>query len=206
VFVAKHPRCFLVTWTFRENITDKKEAMQRWKPVRDYLVRQGVDFVGVWQRQKRGAWHFHALVNLRLNVVTLRAFCVERGWGSQLNIELIGRGSDRFSDAATAVRYLCRYLTRDYGEVGRSRLTSGLDSNSVGNTRFSWVGGRAHVWRVGCAAMAKKAKGYWRPLWGERGDILLAGAAALKLSGFDLMRLHLDWLIGWRPPREVLAV
>lgn len=171
--------------------------MRRFKPVRDHLVRLGVDFVGVWQRQARGAWHFHALVNLRLNVVALRAFCVKRGWGSQLNIEVIGRGGGRFTDATAAVNYLCRYLTRDFGEIGRARLTSGLDKNSVGNTRFGWVGGCSRVWRAGCDTLSRTSKAYWRPSWEQREDILLAGAAALRLDGLEMMRMHLDHLIGW---------
>lgn len=207
MFVARYPQCYLVTWTFKENVTEKKEAMRRWKPVRDYLVRQGVDFVGVWQRQKRGAWHFHALVNLRLNVVTLRSFCVQRGWGSQLNIELIGGGARRFTDGPAAVKYLCRYLTRDFGEVGRSRLTTGLDKNSIGNTRFAWAGGRARIWRIGLSVFDfEESRKRWVKrgeklrawsVWRVKEDVMLAACAHLKLSGLDILRLGLDSCIGW---------
>ncbi len=45
------PNVWMVTFTFQENVSDKKEAMRRWKPIADYLKRLSVDWCGVWQQQ-----------------------------------------------------------------------------------------------------------------------------------------------------------
>jgi hypothetical protein len=145
------PNVFLLTLTFKENIEDKAEAERRWKPIADYLKRHKVEWCGVWQQQKRGAWHHHVLINRYLDINTLRPFAVARGWGTFINIERVGKGSHRFPEVAKLVRYLTRYLTRDLcGHVpARIRLTSGSNVNKVGTVRFMWVEGMARVWRVG---------------------------------------------------------
>lgn len=165
------PNCWLVTMTFHENIVEKKEAMKRWKPVADYLKRHEIDWCGVWQQQKRGAWHHHFLINKYISVVPFREFILARGWGQFVNIEAIGQqhGGKRFQDARRVVKYLTRYLTRDLCEhvPRRVRLTSGKCSNRVGTTKFSWRGGLARVWRQGCEAYCMGFKdGIWQQLRG----------------------------------------
>jgi len=121
--------------------------MKRWKPIADYLQRHGIAWCGVWQQQKRGAWHHHVLANRYVDVVALREFSVRHGWGPFLNIRRVGERQN----PQGVVNYLLRYLTRDYcGHVPvRVRLASGQQQNSVGTTRFSWVDGLARAWRVG---------------------------------------------------------
>jgi hypothetical protein len=94
-FISRNlPNCWLVTMTFHENVIVKKEAMGRWKPVADWLKRHGIDWCGVWQQQKRGAWHHHFLINKYINVVGFREFVVARGWGQTgLNSGLVVRSA-----------------------------------------------------------------------------------------------------------------
>ena len=140
--------------TFHENITDKTEAQRRFKPVGDWLKRRAIEWNGVWQRQKRGAWHLHAFINKRIDIVEFRAFAVGRGWGQFINVEVVGQHNGYRSHFTIegAIAYVCRYLTRDYcGEIpARVRLSGGVASTKCGTTRFRWVGGLAKVWRLGC--------------------------------------------------------
>ncbi|NQU12146.1 hypothetical protein HQ590_15235 [bacterium] len=196
-FLERHlPHVWLATFTFQENITDKREAMHRWKPVADWLRRHGVDHVGVWQQQKRGAWHHHVLVNRYLNVVGLRAFCVARGWGSFLNIERVGQGSRRFAAPGRVVQYLTRYLTRDFCDhvPRRVRLTSGRASNKVGTTRFQWVNGLAKVWRTGCTLLGRQ------PAWGDDRDQRRVWLLGCERLGLDYAEVRWRLVMGtaWR--------
>lgn len=152
-FLARYlPSVWLITFTFRENITDKSEAMRRFKPIADYLKRQKADWCGVWQQQRRGAWHLHMLVNRWQDVNVLREFAVARGWGQFINAEKVGDGGYRFMDSKRVVSYLTRYLSRDMCEhvPMRVRLAAGTKPTAVGTVKFSWVHGVARAWRYGC--------------------------------------------------------
>ena len=171
------------------------------KPVRDWLHRHNVPYLGVWQRQRKrglregneGEWHYHLLLGQRVTISTLRAFVVARGWGPQINVKPV-------ADPDDVIRYMCRYFTRDCRENERFvRLSIRPMAHRIGNVKFGWIGGIAFVWRQGCAAMAKKARGYYKPDWEDRENILLAGCASLKLETRDLLELGLARLIGWTP-------
>lgn len=146
------PNVWLATFTFKENVTDKAEAYRRWKPIADLLKRHKVEWLGVWQQQRRGAWHHHVLINRYMDINRLRPFAVARGWGTFINLEKIGDGGYRFVDTKRVVGYLTRYLSRDMcGHVPfRVRLVSAKRGLMAGSVRFSWVEGMAKAWRVGC--------------------------------------------------------
>jgi hypothetical protein len=186
---ANLPNCWLVTMTFHENVIEKKEAMRRWKPVADYLKRQGIDWCGVWQQQKRGAWHHHFLVNKYINVVGFREFVVARGWGQFVNIEAVGQqhGGRKFQEPKQLVKYLTRYLTRDFCDHVplRVRLVSGRADNRVGSTRFGWVGGLARIWRRGCRAVGYQPK--WNDNKGQR-EVWRRGCVCLGISYVEVMQ------------------
>jgi len=170
--------------TFHENVIEKKEAMHRSKPVADYLKRHGIDWCGVWQQQKRGAWHHHFLVNKYISVVAFREFVVSRGWGQFVNIEAVAKQhrGRRFQDVRQIVRYLTRYLTRDFCDhvPRRVRLTSGRASNKVGTTRFQWLNGFSRAWRVGCDLFATAFSRF--PTWRDRETVMLYGCIELGLE------------------------
>ena len=195
------PNCWLVTMTFHENVIVKQEAMERWKPVADWLKRHGIDWCGVWQQQKRGAWHHHFLIDKYIEVVGFREFIVARGWGQFVNIEAIGgqHGGRRFQDPKRLVKYLTRYLTRNFCDhvPRRVRLTSGRASNKVGTTRFQWAGGLARVWRTGCSAVGYQPK--WSDNKGQR-EVWRRGCLRLGLSYVEVVRRLLGLGCRTAPP------
>ena len=162
--------------------------MKRWKPVADWLKRHGIDWCGVWQQQKRGAWHHHFLINKYISVVPFREFVIARGWGQFVDIEAVGEkhGGRRFQDASRVVKYLTRYLTRDLcGHVpSRVRLTSGCVTNKIGTTRFHWVRGLARIWRAGCSALGYLPQ--WNDHKGKR-DAWRLGCIRCGVSYSDVM-------------------
>lgn len=192
---------YFLSGTFAESVLDKHESERRFKPLRDWLDRRGVPYLGVWQRQRRrgykegneGAWHYHLLLGRRVDVVAFRKFAVEHGWGPQIKALFV-------HDWKEVVRDMVRYFTRDgYEKQKRVRLSIRPYAARCGNVKFSWANGVANVWRAGCGFLARQARGYWAPSWNQREEILLAGCAALKLNTAQLIQLGLDRLIGWRP-------
>jgi hypothetical protein len=64
-------RIAFVTGTFVENITDKGEAARRWKSFRtNFLAKALGRMIVAWERQRRGAWHFHAIVEVAQDIKT----------------------------------------------------------------------------------------------------------------------------------------
>jgi hypothetical protein len=70
------------------------------------------------------------------------------------------RGGRRLPGARRVVRYLTRYLTRDFCNhvPRRVRLASGRASNKVGTTRPQCSNGLAKAWRVGCEGFLHATK------------------------------------------------
>jgi hypothetical protein len=206
-FLEKYAgRCVLLTLTFKENVTDKAEAERRFKPVKDWLVARKFFGLGVWQRQKRGAWHLHLIASdnvfAHVPINLLRDFAVGRGWGSFLNVQFIKRtehgenlvsyyhGKTRKTCWRNVIFYLSRYLSRDVENVqdGRVRLVCwvGQAVVKIGNVKFSWVNGAGRAWRLGCAILddviSYAGGGYKRRGWQYRwrDEIMEAGWAELE--------------------------
>jgi len=205
-FVQRYlPHVWLLTLTFAENLTDKHEAQKRFKPISDWLDRRGIEWNGVWQQQKRGAWHLHILINKYVSIGEFRAFAVKRGWGTFINLRGVGQagGNTDFQDAAKLISYLCRYLTRSYtiDVPARVRLSAGKSVTKRGNTNFKWVNGIGRVWRAGCTAMAGK-RIYNRKSWGEYWSLprfsdveaqQVVWRAGCLVTGYDFQEL-MHWL------------
>ena len=59
------------TFTFEENVTDPKEAQRKWHSLRTHvLTPRGLEYIRVFERQKRGAVHYHLLVALPVDIQT----------------------------------------------------------------------------------------------------------------------------------------
>lgn len=154
-------------WTFSEpgraegeKLWTKDEAEDHFKCFRDLCHRRGVELLVVWERQKRGSWHPHCLINKRFDVHWLRPWMVERGWGPQMRAEYIGdtcapehfnrRGggpcdSGRYQQASQQLRrimgYLTKYLTKGLvndGSLHKKKFCSSVIAKR-GSTRFSWA-------------------------------------------------------------------
>ena len=147
-FFARHKVSYFWTFTFAENLQDKKEAERRFKKVRDLFDRKGAEYLAVWERQTRGAWHVHLVTDKYFSVHWLRPWVVARGFGQFLRVEVL-RGRHRCEDGKwrrdeTQHRRVARYITK-YLRKGMSGVADGGVKRFVGKrlckagtTRFSW--------------------------------------------------------------------
>lgn len=164
--VSRFPSCTFATFTFAENITEKAEAEIRWRRLKGRLLREipWLAGVGVWQRQARGAWHFHLVCNSYLPIVFLRPCALDCGFGPFINLRAIRshaqgvRPGFRSFDASRVARYISRYVSRDFssGDLPDSdkhvRVVEYFGGCRVCTTSFRWVGGFSRLWREGAEA------------------------------------------------------
>lgn len=99
-----------VTFTFKENVTDMKEARKAFKDfMRSFKMKFGMPFksVRVTELQQRGAIHFHCVLFIEkyLPFKELKAL-----WGKygSLDIKAIKCGSE------AVTKYVCKYITMDF--------------------------------------------------------------------------------------------
>lgn len=60
-----------LTLTFKDNVTDHKEAYRRFNSLRtNFLSKVFPEYMLVKERQRRGAWHFHLLVGVHSDIRT----------------------------------------------------------------------------------------------------------------------------------------
>jgi hypothetical protein len=103
---------YLLTCTYRENLTDygtsKGHVQALLRSLRaDY---SGLRYVGAPERQKRGAWHWHVLTDVRLDAREVRA-----SWRRIVgdgNIDLV-----HWDDALKGARYAAKYVKKGFGEL-----------------------------------------------------------------------------------------
>lgn len=164
-FARRHPLFYFWSFTFADNIEDKTEAQRRFKPLADRLnARIGprspqgepdlrpraYDWLYVWERQKRGAWHLHMVLDKRLDVTELRQWLVDRGWGTQMKAKIVRSSPARFdgrtwrtdeSSVVRVVRYLVKYCTKSLGgEAGsRKKVFGGSPLAKLGTVAFGWM-------------------------------------------------------------------
>jgi len=165
----------MLTMTFGENLVDKSEAEIRWRRLRARITRRfrslniHLAFCGAWQRQARGAWHFHAIVNHPIDVNWLRPVAEACGFGRQIRLDYIKpRNGYRHLGKSAAVNYIARYVSRDIGDEDENvRVTFAYDSlplckdehgryirpNRTKVRGWTFVGGLARLHRLGCVAM-----------------------------------------------------
>ena len=100
-----------------------ENAKQNWSWLLTYLRREletDVQFAAVWELQKRGALHRHALVHaagisVKRMEQTIRALAAKWGFGVQIDVKAIA-GNDAFEMARRA-GYLASYVTKEIGSA-----------------------------------------------------------------------------------------
>lgn len=136
----------------------KDEAEDHLRPLIDRFRRDGAAYLIFWEKQKRGSWHPHILVSRRYDVVWLRAWLTQRGWGQQLYAKYVnvpfavrsrahgfgfGRqcASDLDMPAWRLVRYLVKYLTKSVVTDGstRKKVFGGSRLAKTGTVQFKWI-------------------------------------------------------------------
>ncbi|MBI3095545.1 MAG: hypothetical protein HYY97_11810 [Rhodocyclales bacterium] len=108
----------LLTLTYRENVSDYKQASQDLsgfiRHVRTYLT--GFIFIAVPERQKRGAWHWHLAVVGRQDVALLRGLWRSVVGEGNIDVKPPKRGVNR---RLAIVRYLGKYLAKGFADGER---------------------------------------------------------------------------------------
>jgi hypothetical protein len=103
-----------VNFTFWENVTNKAYAQKCWNKLKQTFVEANPDFrfVGIWARQRRGAWHIHGVCNQRFDLKELKSWLYRSGFGvSHWVQELDGKQST----PERIARYISGYCTDKNG-------------------------------------------------------------------------------------------
>jgi hypothetical protein len=105
---------YLLTCTYRENLTDyptsKSHVQALMRSLRaDY---SGLRYVGAPELQKRGAWHWHVLTDVRLDAREVRAHWRHIVGSDNGNIDLV-----YWDDALKGARYAAKYVKKGFGEL-----------------------------------------------------------------------------------------
>lgn len=159
----------LHTLTFKHNVTDLDEALRCFDLYRRKCQKllPGWRYVVCWQRQERGAWHFH-LATYRLprhftqSGVKVNSWDVMRRLWLQSAGEYGGnfdearekrRNGSRvpFKSAARIARYIGRYIGRDIGEPdqalkGRKSFATSKGIELPVPQRYLWDGDETGRW------------------------------------------------------------
>lgn len=159
-----------LTLTFRDNLRDSKKAQKRFKSLStNYLSFKFGHWMLVKERQKRGAWHYHLLVDcktdirtgvdfgeFRLGVYTSASRELRSFW-FDLRKELpkyrFGRSElvPIRSNHEAIARYVGKYISKHVGERREEdkgvRLFSSSGKFHCANVRFSWSTVGGWIWR-----------------------------------------------------------
>ncbi len=96
--------------TFWENVTVKAYAAKCWDKLSKAISKQypGFRMVGIWARQRRGAWHIHAVCDRRIDVDWLRSVAIRSGFGPQM---LLKELDNKPETPEKISRYISGYCT-----------------------------------------------------------------------------------------------
>lgn len=142
----------LATLTFAENVVDRVEAEKRYRRLKERLRRRflSLNAVGVWQRQARGAWHLHLVLDRCIAIEWLRPQAVACGFGTFINLRRIGAAGFRQLGPDRVARYISRYVSRDLPEGDKgARLVAYIGNARRCTVRFGWANGVSKLWRAG---------------------------------------------------------
>jgi hypothetical protein len=152
-----------------EQYWSKSQAERALKPFTDLLrrsntsgcagkVRRKVEYLVFWEKQQRGSWHPHILLNKRFDVNWLRAWMVERGWGVQMKFKYIPRADYRIPDDRHPFlmdqfrlrKYLIKYLTKARCDEPKKKFFGGNGKESTTNFRWApWYDPSAMLFHYG---------------------------------------------------------
>jgi hypothetical protein len=104
---------YMATATYRENVTDygrSRHDIEIWLR-RLRRSRPGVQYVGAPELQKRGAWHWHVLVSVRLDADEVRGWWrdIQDGAGT-INLRY-------WDDPLKGALYGCKYVRKGFGKL-----------------------------------------------------------------------------------------
>ena len=182
--------------TFAENLEDHVEAVRRWRNLQGRMARRwpALRLVGGWARQKRGAWHIHAVADVGgwLDVVELRHMAVECGFGQQMKLVVIGKSHGQAQKTpAQIARYIAGYVSGSHNALDVIR--------DKGVRRMIYVGpGVRRVvlrfdWAKGLGALSRRGQMLWREMDPRHERTWRKNH---RLASFmDYQRVHRDFFI-----------
>jgi hypothetical protein len=161
-----------LTLTFPDNVTDHKEAHERFRSFRTNYLSKHPSFgswVHVKERQKRGAWHYHIIVVLKGDIRSgVNWDELSRGvyrsanpylkslWQDlRENLQKYGFGRSELlpirSNEEAMARYIGKYISKHMGSRTDSdkgvRLVNYSRDWVRNSVRFAWNTDNAHEWR-----------------------------------------------------------
>lgn len=169
-----------LTLTFPDNVRDPKEAYSRFRSLNsNYLAPH--PYFGAWlcvkERQKRGAWHYHLLIDCGSDVRTgLDWEQIENGvyksandhlrglWGElRANLPKYGFGRSELlpirENGEAMSKYVGKYVSKHVGsrkeEDKGVRLVTYSRAWPRSNTSFQWHTPNSQAWRTNVAAFAE---------------------------------------------------
>lgn len=160
------------TLTFKENITDHKEASKRFNSLNSHFLNQDPRFktkIITKEPQKRGAWHYHILIVLSEDIQTgFDSEAVAKGNYSSANLYLrklwrdIRKACEKYgfgrshlfpvkSNAEAMGRYIGKYISKGFETRTESHKGARLVTYSKGwlrnSPKFAWNTSNAAIWR-----------------------------------------------------------
>jgi hypothetical protein len=166
-----------LTLTFKENITDYKEAQRRFNILATNFLRLAYKgYVCVKERQKRGAWHYHLVILMPSDIKTgfdfkqvanknyssasielkkawseLRQACNLYGFGRSelMPIKSTAQGISRYVG-----KYLSKHITNRKEEDKGIRLVNYGGLARMATCKFSFITEGAKLWRAKLATYA----------------------------------------------------
>ncbi len=172
-------RLGFLTLTFPDNVVDFKEAYQRFNSLNVHYIKKHPDF-GPWlcvkERQQRGAWHYHLLIdcggdirsgldweqirkgNYRSANERLRSLWADL----RANLSKYGFGRSELlpvrSNVQAVSRYVGKYISKHVGarkaEDKGVRLCSYSHNWPRSNSNFQWNNQNAKKWRENVSNLA----------------------------------------------------
>jgi len=158
------------TLTFRDHITDIREAQRRFNSLRTgVLKRRYLDFIVVVERQKSGRIHYHILAAtahdmrtgfsfeaaaagdyrsacaaLRAEWAFWRTTAKDYGFGrtEQMPVKSTVEGISKYVG-----KYIQKHIDKRREDDKGARLVRYSDGARAVSTRFAWANGRGRVWR-----------------------------------------------------------
>ena len=173
-------RVGFLTVTFPDNVCDPKEALRRFNSFNTNFLKKHFYF-GLWlyvkERQKRGAWHYHVLIDCGGDIRTgIDWEALERGDYRSANAHLrmlwadlreslpkYGFGRSELlpirENAEAMAKYVGKYISKHVGvrrpEDKRVRLVSYSRNWLRSGTKFQWMTPNSRQWRKNLAAFAE---------------------------------------------------
>ena len=170
-------RVGFLTLTFRDHVTDAREAQRRFNSLATHVIRPRYHaWVGVWERQKSGRIHYHLLVALSVDIRTGFDFSgIAAGDYSSANSAIrlewsfwrstapaYGFGRTELLPVRSTGEGVARYVGKYIGkhmEARRDddkgfRLVRYSQGWRIATTRFQWATEGAQLWRLKLRAFA----------------------------------------------------